>query len=160
RAWQCEGSLALFRLELERAADCYRRALEARRGDDPDDAVERAWSIRALSLIAGLGGRHEEALALSNQAMEMFRELGETGARGLVRSDQAMAALVRGAHDRARALLEDAIAEARGGNPDHLDNTLIGLGILELREQRLAEAASIFVDVLESSLARGTRGTL
>ena len=157
RAWQCEGSLALFNLELERAADCYRKTLEVRTGDEPDDAVERAWSVRALSLIAGLRGDHAESDALSIQAMEMFRELGDVRAQFLIGPDRAMAAVLLGEYGRARALLNESVAQARGLSEDHLENTLVGLGILELRERRYAEAESVFVEILESSLRRGRR---
>jgi tetratricopeptide (TPR) repeat protein len=157
RAWQCEGSLAFFNLELERAAICYRKTLEVRSGDQPDDAVERAWSVRVLSLIALLRGEHAEADALSSQAMEMFRELGDMRAQVLTGPDRAMAALRLGEYGRARALLNESVAQARGLSEDHLENTLVGLGILELRERRYAEAESVFVEILESSLRRGRR---
>jgi predicted ATPase/class 3 adenylate cyclase len=157
RAWQCEGSLALFNLELDRAEACYRQALDARSGDRPDDAVERAWSVRALSLIAGLRGENDEADALSQQAMEMFRELGDVRAQLLIAPDRALAAMLRGDYARARGLLDESVAQARGQSPDHLANTLVAVGILELLECRHAEAEAAFVEVLEYSLRHGRR---
>jgi predicted ATPase/class 3 adenylate cyclase len=157
RAWQCEGSLALFNLDLDRAEACYRQALDTRHGDRPDDAVERAWSIRALSLIAGLRGENDRADALSQQAMDMFRELGDTRAQLLIAPDRALAAILRGDFVRARALLDESVAQARGRSPDHLANTLVAVGILDLLELRHAEAEAAFAEVLEYSLGHGRR---
>ena len=69
RAWQTEASFAFHGLELERAAEWYRKALAQRTGDQPDDAVESAWIVRTLSLIALLRGQDEESDALSAQAL-------------------------------------------------------------------------------------------
>src|SRR4051794_8475740 len=157
RAWQTEASFAFFRLELERAAEWYRKALTQRTGDQPDDAVESAWIVRTLSLIALLRGQDEEFDALSAQTVEMFRQLGDTRALVLAASDPAMAALLRGDTVRARVLLDEGVAQARAFGEDYLALTLVALGILELREDRLPEASAAFLELLEYSVRRGLR---
>jgi predicted ATPase/class 3 adenylate cyclase len=157
RAWQTEASFAFFRLDVERADEWYRKALAERTGDQPDDALESGWIVRTLGLIALLRGQNEEFEALSAQAIEMFRELGDTRALVLASSDPAMAALLRGDTVRARALLDENIAEAREFGEDYLALTLVTLGILELREQRIPEASAVFVELLDYSVRRGLR---
>jgi tetratricopeptide (TPR) repeat protein len=158
RAWHCAGSLALFNRDLDRADVCFRRALEARDGSGPDDsAEERAWLVRALSLVAGLSRRDDEADALSQQAMETFVALGNPQGMLIVSFDQAMGALLRGDYARARPLFEQPVVQARLHPSDHSPSILVGLGILELREQRYAEAEPLFVEILEWSMGRGFR---
>ena len=117
--------------------------------------MESAWIVRTLSLIALLRGQDEESDALSAQAVEMFRELGDTRALVLAASDPALAALLRGDTVRARALLDRSVAQAREFGEDYLALTLVALGILELREDRVSEASAVFVELLDYSVRRG-----
>src|SRR5262249_14365659 len=113
RAWECAGSFA-FRLDdLERADELFQAALEVRRRRGPQDALERAYIVRMLSLIAEERGDGEEADALLNQSTAMFRELGDTRALFVVAHDRAIFTLRRRDYGRARALLEESAARAR-----------------------------------------------
>src|SRR5262249_49587487 len=113
------------------------------------------WILRALSVTAGLSGRLDEAEELSRQAMGMFVELGDPLGLLIVSYDQAMAALLRGDYARARALFDEPVARARQVGGLMFVSVVVGLGILELRERRYAEAEAVFVEMLECSVDRG-----
>jgi ATP/maltotriose-dependent transcriptional regulator MalT len=157
RAWHCEGSFAYTNNDFERATDLFRRALDARRGDRPDDAFERAWIVRSLSGLAELRGDADEASSLSEQAAAMFHELGDVPGMLRVAQDRALFCVRRGDYGRARALLRENVAQARELDEHQLATFLIDVGMLELREHRYAEAVPIFLESLERALERSLR---
>ena len=156
RAWQCAAMVAFWRLDIRRADELFRLALEARRGDGPDDALERARIIRFLSVIADMGGDDTEADSLAEQAEAMFRELGDRRGAFLVSSDRAIFMLRRGEYSRAREALNESIAWAReSGREYDLLPVLLDLGILEVRERRHADAVTLFAESLTVGLRQG-----
>jgi predicted ATPase/class 3 adenylate cyclase len=158
RAWECAASFAFRRNNLERADELFRLALDARRGDGPDDAFERAWTVRNLSHVAAELGRPDEADSLSERAGEMFAEIGDRYGAFKVAHDRAIFALQRGDYARARRVLDETVAAARESEDDlSLANMLLDVGILELRERRYTEAVPAFIESLERGLRRGFR---
>src|SRR5262249_12110868 len=144
--------------DLDRADELFRAALDARGGDGVDDALERAYIIRMLSLIAGERGNGDEADALLERSAALFRELGDARALFVVSHDRAIFTLRRRDHGRARALLDESVARARELDLDEdLASVLLDVGVLELRERRFAEATEPFVECLERGLKRGLR---
>ena len=158
RASQCAAWFAQVQGELELAEKLYRAALEARRGDSPEDEIERAWIVRWLSIVAAKRSDPEEAGTLSEHALEMFRALDDAHAVFVTSHDQAIFALQRGDFRRARVLLNESVARARElDQDDDLASVLLDLGVLNLRERRFAEAAPLFAESLQSALERGLR---
>ncbi len=156
RAWQCAGMVAFWRLDLRRADELFRLALEARHGDGPDDALARARIVRFLSVIADMSGDDTEADSLAEQAEAMFRELGDRRGAFMVSSDRAIFMLRRGDYSRARELLNESIAWARASGSDYdLLPVLLDLGILELRERRHADAVTLFAEGLNIGVKQG-----
>jgi tetratricopeptide (TPR) repeat protein len=74
RAAQRMAFLYMFRGELERADSMARRAL-AESGNRSDLRVR---SLRTLGIMLGCTGRHEEALALHREALDICRRAGFT----------------------------------------------------------------------------------
>jgi predicted ATPase/class 3 adenylate cyclase len=158
RALQCEASFAFTNHAFERATDLFRQALDARRGDGPDDSFERAWIVRALSGLAEMRGDSDEADSLSEQAAAMFRERDDVRGMLFIAHERATFSLRRGNYDRARALLDESVARSRDLDDDfYLGGALADLGMLELREHRYPEAVSVFAESLERSVKRGFR---
>jgi predicted ATPase/DNA-binding SARP family transcriptional activator len=161
RAAECAGSFAFRRAELERAAELFARAVELRVGDGPGDALERAWNLRMLGLIAAERGDGAGADALLELAAAGFSELGDRYGTFAVLHDRGIGSLQRGDDAAARPLLEQSVAEARdSGSDDLVANALLDLAILELRERRHAESRALFAESLELALGRGFRSDI
>src|SRR5690606_19361820 len=103
RCLDLEGEILLSLGELPAAGQCYRKVLEA--GVPPrDESLVAAASVR-LGIIAGVQGRHAEALASFQRALASLHRLGlerEVGSvhhylgmtfRQLGRADEALSSL-------------------------------------------------------------------
>ena len=157
-AWEMAAFFALCGHDLDRADELFRRGLEARRGDGRENADERAFDVRWLSLIAEWRGDEHEADMLSTRAAEMFRELGDERHMMMVSHDQAIFTLRRGDYGHARSLLDVCVSGMRElGNEEPLASVLLDVGILELRERRYAEAVAPFAECLGCALGCGLR---
>jgi predicted ATPase/DNA-binding SARP family transcriptional activator len=158
RAWECAAHIAHRQRDYERADELFRLALDARRGDEPDDAFERAWIVRALSHVVAERGEIDEADALSEEAETMFRELGDTRREFIMAHDRAIFALRLGDNARARTLLDQSLDRVReAGDELGLLNMLVDVGILELRERQFADAVKVFLECLERADKHGLR---
>jgi predicted ATPase/DNA-binding SARP family transcriptional activator len=155
RAWQCAAWFALVQNDHDKATDYFSKALEARQGDE---LIECARIVRWLSVVAAERGEVAKAESLSEQAMAMFREAGDTYHMFVVSHDRAIFALERGDYPSVRALLDESLAWAREvDRDDDIAAVLLDVGILELREHRYPEAAAVFGESLERSFRRGHR---
>jgi tetratricopeptide (TPR) repeat protein len=120
-----------------------------------------AWSLRQLGLFAELRGELDSSDALYGQAAELFRRLGEQRGLNMVGQSQATLALQRGDYARARALLEESLAQRRelGWDAD-VGGVLVDLGILALHERRFDDSVTLFVQSLEGSHRHGLRANV
>jgi tetratricopeptide (TPR) repeat protein len=155
QAW--DGAAIAFRLhDPTRAGEFAQRALETYRITGDRDG--EAWALRQLGVLAELGGEHERADALYDEAAAIFSELG--GMRGLqtVTHDQGTNALGCGDYARARALLEESLARSRAlGSAQSVASVGLDLGILARRERRYDDATALFVEGVEGALRHGER---
>ncbi|GAB2586260.1 hypothetical protein GCM10027168_18800 [Streptomyces capparidis] len=135
------GSLALATDDLPRAEELLREALRAYH-ELGEPVGAQVMAQNELALAVGFQGRLDEAVALGDEVREVCRDHGERWARAHALYGLGRAAWLRGAPERARVLLEEALAV------HHAFRDLVGvaltvelLALLTLFEGRPAEAA-------------------
>ncbi len=140
---------------LAKAQDHYVRALEQRR--EATDELGAAYESFSLGRVYEQQGRYAAGLAAIDEALEIFRRLEETGSwsvEALGGRGNALALL--GRFDEAAAVLEDALAAARG-----LGDRLLESQILRFEADRLlyigdsALAGALYPLAMEAGTAAG-----
>jgi predicted ATPase/DNA-binding SARP family transcriptional activator len=97
--WTVRGAYREWREWLREALDAA-----------PDaPATLRATALRDLAAATFLIGEHEEAAAISEHALELFRELGDTRAVASMLDRLAAPAAVMGDHHKARTLADESL---------------------------------------------------
>jgi predicted ATPase/class 3 adenylate cyclase len=118
-------------LTLLKLFDAAERALNTafRLGRDRADRRLERSALRSLGLLRWHQDRHEEALAIAEQALELDREFGDE--RSVIGDLANIGNILRalGEYDRARAVLEQAIAmPAADEEPAKVSSALHNLG--------------------------------
>ncbi len=121
----------------------------ARRGEAPAPVTARA--LRGAGMLAREQGDYAAAAALGEEALALFRELGDT--LGIARTAHLLGDTASdvGDYARAEALLAEGLALFEAlGDESSMANMLNDLGVVARRRREFAHAASLF----EASLAR------
>jgi non-specific serine/threonine protein kinase len=121
----------------------------ARRGEAPASVTAKA--LRGAGMIAREQGDYAAAAALGEEALVLFRELGDT--LGVARTAHLLGDTASdvGDYARAAAMLEEGLALFEAlGDASSMANMLNDLGVVERRRRELDLAASLF----EASLAK------
>ena len=120
-------------------ADRWLGVVRERSGEYPP--ALQAWVLSAAVTIAWARGAYHEAADLCEQALALYRELGDVTGIVIETSRQAASEVHLGDLPRARALMEEALALAREHELNRwLPGTLIGLADIEIAEGRLDQA--------------------
>jgi predicted ATPase/DNA-binding SARP family transcriptional activator/Tfp pilus assembly protein PilF len=159
RVWDSAALAYRWRLDLGRAEELARQALEANRLSGNE--YEEAWSLRQLGVIADVQGNLDEARDRFEQAAALFEKRGDRHEQHIVTNDLGIVALERGDYTRARALLEQALAQARAHSRETIVGVvLVDLGILALQERKYDESVPLFVESLGRGLEYGLRPSI
>ena len=146
------GALAVFweiRGHLSEGQRWLAGAL-ARRGEAPASVTAKA--LRGAGIIAREQGDYAAAAALGEEALVLFRELGDT--LGIARTAHLLGDTASdvGDYAHAAAMLEEALALFETlGDANSMANMLNDLGVVARRRGEFDLAASLF----EASLAKG-----
>ena len=155
RELRLAGSLGFFWSVRGRHLAEGRRHLDgalARGGAAPADV--RAKALRQNAWIAIRQGQLEDALSLAEEAVEIYRSLGDVS--GTHNTLDALAAVLieTGEAAKARPVLEESLALARTlGNVNYVAATLNNLASLALAEQEYGRAQELATESFESSLS-------
>jgi LuxR family transcriptional regulator, maltose regulon positive regulatory protein len=140
KAHLCRAHLALDRRETRQAVDLLERSL---RQLPPDRGLDRAPALELLVHARAARGEFEESGSALAALREVQRKVGTAPLGAFADVAEGALACARGDHDRARALLEDAVdCFERSGAPFdaararlELATCLIALGRSELAER-------------------------
>ena len=100
-----EAFFALFSGEIERARDCFQRAL-----DGTDDYLIRATSMNCMGMMLGWLGEYDEALTWQERGLALTDSRGDTFLRACAQNNLAMSLWRHGDYQRAEHLLRDAVS--------------------------------------------------
>ncbi len=113
-------------------------------------AAVRAKALGGAGVLMGTQGDFEQAMALCQQSLALFRELGETPGTALSLYGLGTMAWMRGNLALARSLLEEALTLFRGlDDPWGITSSLISLASVALERGEYARTHAL----LEESLA-------
>jgi predicted ATPase/DNA-binding SARP family transcriptional activator len=158
RTWECAGSFAWRLGELDRAAELFRRALNAYRTPEAADELFAAWCVLLLGRVAASRGDLDDANARCAEAEAMFRKLGNENGLTAAIHDGAIWALDRGDLARARDLLDQSLDRARSiGREEYVANALLDQGILALLEHRYDDSVPLLAESLDLEARHGDR---
>jgi len=137
RIYRAHGRLDLALLQYTRAL-----ALQQAAGD----RLAAVQSLNAIAVTDGFVGRHEEALARLEEAIDLARDLGSDRSVDFLRANMAGIYNYIGRHQEAVAALEATLASPTSGNRilrlTQLTTAYVGLGLrtraLETAEQAVA----------------------
>ena len=158
----CRARLALDRGKTLEAVDVLERLL---RQLAPDRGLDRAPALELLVHARAARGEFEEADSAVDALREVQRQVGTAPLRACADLAEGVLACARGQHDRARALLEDAVdCFERSGAPFEaararieLAACLIALGRAEVAEREATVALDRMLELgaeLEAGRAR------
>jgi LuxR family transcriptional regulator, maltose regulon positive regulatory protein len=159
RAHLCRARLALDRRKPQQAVDLLERLL---RQLPPERALDRAPALELLAQARAARGELEQAEAAVEELRRVQRQVGTAPLRACADVAEGVLAGARGDHERARALLEDAVDgfersrapfEAARARLE-LATCLIALGRVDVAE-REAGAALARLDELGAQLDAG-----
>ena len=122
----------------------------ARRGEAPASVTAKA--LRGAGMLAREQGDYAAAAALGEEALVLFRELGDT--LGIARTAHLLGDTASdvGDYARAAAMLEEGLALFEAlGDASSMANMLNDLGVVARRRREFDLAANLF----EASLATG-----
>jgi non-specific serine/threonine protein kinase len=139
--WEIRGHLSEGKRWLAEAL--------ARRGEVPAAVTARA--LRGAGVIAREQGDYAAAAALGEEALVLFRELGDT--LGIARTAHLLGDTASdvGDYARAAAMLEEGLTLFEAlGDASSMANMLNDLGVVARRQREFDRAASLF----DASLAR------
>jgi tetratricopeptide (TPR) repeat protein len=148
RYWSNRGDLA-------EARDWAERALVAAASASP---AWRAHLLLATSTITFQQSDFHAALAFAEQALALFREIGEQ--RGISHSLKMLSAVafVQGNLDHARVLAEECLVTARAfGDPDTIANALVMLADIPPAGEHDPHPVALFREALGLSRATGNQ---
>jgi predicted ATPase/DNA-binding NarL/FixJ family response regulator len=128
RALINRAELAFEQQDYAAAADCAQAGLELCRASGSPGA---AGALRVLALVGLRAGRHEDALASCDAAIEAARTDADDWEEGLALSAKAAIIARQGKLDEAQAAFEDALEVLHDNNGWGLATTLYGLGGLD-----------------------------
>jgi LuxR family maltose regulon positive regulatory protein len=106
RAQVCRAALALERGEAQQAVELLERAL---RGLPPDRSLDRAPALELLVHARAARGDLEQSATALAALREIARLVGTSLLRSCADLAEGVLAAASGEHDRARALIEDAV---------------------------------------------------
>jgi tetratricopeptide (TPR) repeat protein len=151
------GAIAYFANDdVDRAESFWHEALELRR--EQDDPCELGAALTRLGIIAWHRGDLDGAIAYHVQAMSLYDQAGDEGARlnGLHFLGETYRD--RGDYDESQRVLEETAALARSsGRNLQLTSTLHSLGDLALDREDPATALARFAEALEYAVETGHR---
>lgn len=140
RFWQGRGHLGEGCIWLE-------RGLQRSQGVS---AGGRAKALNVLGWLVNQQGRHQQAAALLQESLALYRELGDTNGMAYALDSLGDVAWLQGQFEPARAYYEESLALCRVmGDPWAVGMSLYSLGRLHVDHGHLAEAAAL----LEEGLA-------
>jgi predicted ATPase/class 3 adenylate cyclase len=117
------------------------------------DELGTARMLGSLANIAVAEGEYERAMAEYEEARAKLDELGDRGRVAQVVANMGAVANVQGRFELGRSLSEEALALQRElGNSEAATISLYNLARIDLRTGRLADAAELFRQCLESAL--------
>lgn len=155
-----------FRLgDLEEAFPLGRESLELSRQLGPVARRETAMSLNLLGSVSRLRGHYSTAAEYQEQALSLYRELGDREKEGVMLHNLAVNATHRGDYQTAETLFDEALTIHREiGNRQSELITLtgmasaeIGLGKYESAEQKLNMAIALAVTANRGSLSNTFR---
>jgi class 3 adenylate cyclase/tetratricopeptide (TPR) repeat protein len=153
-------SQALTRLgDARQAMMLGDRALALASGLGEEGRTERAYSLKSLGMAYHVLARFEQAESCKEQALALYRELGDRRLVGNMLNSLGETARLRGDYERAFARYQEALAVAReiGNRPGELFY-LGNLGASRLGMGDCAEAEIDLRQSIELALAAGYRG--
>ena len=120
----------------------------ARAGGAP--AELRAKALRQNAWIAIRQGQLDDALPLAEEAVEIYRSLGDVSGTHNTLDALAVVLIETGEPGKARPVLEESLALARTlGNVRYVGSTLNNLASLALVEQQYERALGLATEALE-----------
>lgn len=155
-----------FRLgDLEEAFPLGQQSLELSRQLGPVARREMAMSLNLLGSVSRLRGHYSTAAEYQEQALSLYRELGDREKEGVMLHNLAVNATHRGDYQTAETLFDEALNIHREiGNRQSELITLtgmasaeIGLGKFESAEQKLNMAITLAVTANRGSLSNTFR---
>jgi DNA-binding CsgD family transcriptional regulator/tetratricopeptide (TPR) repeat protein len=113
----------------------------------PDAAADRAVWAKAMGVVGALAqamGDHDEARALSRQALPIFRELGDAHGAGFALNTLALEAMLQGGYDESERLMRESLDAFRSvGDPRAGAWAMRHLSSLAYRHGDIGRAADI-----------------
>jgi len=124
----------------------------------PDTHTEaRAWALHAAAFLANQQSDHEVSDSLANEALALFRELGNQRGTGLALRTLGLDAFVRGDYVDARRLLEEsAEAHSRSGDAQLQLNALGALAMVVSAQGDHARAVTLHRQVVAGTRREGS----
>jgi tetratricopeptide (TPR) repeat protein len=142
-----QADLALARDDLDRAEALYRQALGERRRSFGEASLPVAWSLARLGRCHGEQGSWDEAVEELTAALELLRQLGESGADQVtVLNNLAVVLSYRGDLSAAEALQRQVLAQRRellGDDHPHTSQARYSLANVLAEQGRGEEAEGL-----------------
>jgi len=116
----------------------------------------RAEALNACGRLARSRARFAEGVAFVEEALQLWREIGN--ARGMATSLQYLATVAysREHYDEARAFLREALSLARElGSPSLVATALFSLGNIAMEQREWSEACALFEESLQQRRSEG-----
>jgi tetratricopeptide (TPR) repeat protein len=124
----------------------------ARRASPAVAHLQRAGNLRELALVCNATAylaiaerRQQDAIAWLNRGLEAARRLGDPNSTFLIWGNYGLARLFVGEFEEAGRAFREALAVCRdAGGEDIVDETLLGLAAVAVRQDEPAHAACLF----------------
>jgi tetratricopeptide (TPR) repeat protein len=147
--------------DLEEAYTLGQQSLDLSRQLEPTARRERAMSLNLLGSVSRVRGNYNTAAEYQEQALALYRELGDREKEGIMLHNLAVNAHYRGDYQTAATLFEEALLIHReiGSRQSELYSLTslagaeIGLGKYAAAEQKLTTSIGLAVTANRSSLA-------